>query len=401
MSKELLVNGEAMNASLEGMLAVEQFLVENYLFRRNILNGKTEFATQKDGIQTSDYRPLTQEALNSIILRAKRLEISEGNPKSDIVEYIHSEEVPSFNPIEEFLNALPAWDGQNHVAELFGRLPGVSSEQLSFLSVWLRSTVAHWLQMDTLHGNECVPTLIGSQGCGKTTFLRRLLHHHLRQYYLDHLNLSNKFDKEMALTNNLLVNLDELDAIRPSQHAALKQTLSKSKVNGRPIFGCAQEDKSRFASFVATTNNPHPLTDATGSRRYICIQIPQGQYIDNVGDINYEQLYAQVLYELREQKAPYWFNNEEVARIQEMNIEFAEKKDLAEIVVACFHKPKENEASKTMNCNQLLQIIQTEYPSLPMNRSTKIHLGRALKELGYEQIHRGNIPFYKIALKAA
>lgn len=401
MSKELLVNGEAMNASLEGMLAVEQFLVENYLFRRNILNGKTEFATQKDGIQTSDYRPLTQEALNSIILRAKRLEISEGNPKSDIVEYIHSEEVPSFNPIEEFLNTLPAWDGQNHVAELFGRLPGVSSEQLSFLSVWLRSTVAHWLQMDTLHGNECVPTLIGSQGCGKTTFLRRLLPHHLRQYYLDHLNLSNKFDKEMALTNNLLVNLDELDAIRPSQHAALKQTLSKSKVNGRPIFGCAQEDRPRFASFVATTNNPHPLTDATGSRRYICIQIPQGQYIDNVGDINYEQLYSQVLYELREQKAPYWFNNEEVARIQEMNIEFAEKKDLAEIVVACFHKPKENEASKTMNCNQLLQIIQTEYPSLPMNRSTKIHLGRALKELGYEQIHRGNIPFYKIALKAA
>ena len=401
MSKELLVNGEAMNASLEGMLAVEQFLVENYLFRRNILNGKTEFATQKDGIQTSDYRPLTQEALNSIILRAKRLEISEGNPKADIVEYIHSEEVPSFNPIEEFLNTLPAWDGQNHVAELFGRLPGVSSEQLSFLSVWLRSTVAHWLQMDTLHGNECVPTLIGSQGCGKTTFLRRLLPHHLRQYYLDHLNLSNKFDKEMALTNNLLVNLDELDAIRPSQHAALKQTLSKSKVNGRPIFGCAQEDRPRFASFVATTNNPHPLTDATGSRRYICIQIPQGQYIDNVGDINYEQLYAQVLYELREQKAPYWFNNEEVARIQEMNIEFAEKKDLAEIVVACFHKPKENEASKTMNCNQLLQIIQTEYPSLPMNRSTKIHLGRALKELGYEQIHRGNIPFYKIALKAA
>ncbi len=401
MSKELLVNGEAMNASLEGMLVVEQFLVENYLFRRNILNGKTEFATQKDGNQTSDYRPLTQEALNSIILRAKRQEIAEGNPKSDIVEYIHSEEVPSFNPIEEFLSSLPVWDGQNHVADLFGRLPGVSSEQLSFLSVWLRSTVAHWLQMDTLHGNECVPTLIGSQGCGKTTFLRRMLPPHLRQYYLDHLNLSNKFDKEMALTNNLLVNLDELDAIRPSQHAALKQTLSKSKVNGRPIFGCAQEDRPRFASFVATTNNPHPLTDATGSRRYICIQIPQGQYIDNVGEINYEQLYAQVLYELREQKAPYWFNNEEVVRIQEINIEFAEKKDLAEIVVACFHKPKEGETSKAMNCNQLLQVIQAEYPSLPMNRSTKIHLGLALKELGYELTHRGNMPFYKVALKAA
>ena len=402
MKEELLINGEAMNASLEGMLAVEEFLVENYLFRRNILNGKIEFATLKDGNQTSDYRALTQEALNSIILRAKRLEIAEGNPKTDIVEYIHSEEVSTFNPIEEFLNCLPAWDGQNHVAELFSRLPGVSLEQLSFLSTWLRSTVAHWLQMDTLHGNECVPTLIGSQGCGKTTFLRRMLPQHLRQYYLDHLNLSNKFDKEMALTNNLLVNLDELDAIRPSQHAALKQTLSKSKVNGRPIFGCAQEDRPRFASFVATTNNPHPLTDATGSRRYICIQIPQGQYIDNVGEINYEQLYAQVLYELREQKAPYWFNNDEVARIQELNIEFSEKKDIAEMVAVCFRKPKDGDVASTMNSNQMLQMIQKEYPSLRINHSTKVSLGRAMKELEFNHTEHSHVAYYKVVpLKAA
>ena len=402
MSKELLINGEALNASLEGMLAVEQFLSENYLFRRNILNGKIEFTTQKDGNQTSDYRPLTQEALNSIIIRVKRLEIAEGNPKTDIVEFIHSEEVPAFNPIEEFLNSLPSWDGQNHVAELFSRLPGVSSEQLSFLSTWMRSTVAHWLQMDTLHGNECVPTLIGHQGCGKTTFLRRMLPQHLRQYYLDHLNLSNKFDKEMALTNNLLVNLDELDAIRPSQHAALKQTLSKSKVNGRPIFGCAQEDRLRFASFVATTNNPHPLTDATGSRRYICIQIPQGQYIDNVGEIKYEQLYAQVLYELREQKAPYWFNNEEVARIQELNINFVEKKDMADIVAACFRRPEKGDIVKTLNSQQLLRALQTEYPSLKINHYAKVLLGKAMKELEFDHTEHSHVAYYKVVpLKAA
>ena len=391
-----------MNAPLEGMLEAEQFLSENYLFRRNVLNGKIEFTTKNaEGEAQAAFRPLTQAALNSIILRAKREEIAEGKPKADIVEYIHSEEVPEFNPVEEFLNGLPKWDGENHVANLFGRLPGVSSEQLAFLSIWLRSAVAHWLQMDTLHGNECVPTLIGGQGCGKTTFLRRMLPQHLRQYYLDHLNLSNKFDKEMALTNNLLVNLDELDAIRPSQQAALKQTLSKSKVNGRPIYGCAQEDKTRFASFVATTNNPHPLTDATGSRRYICIQIPQGQYIDNVGEIDYGQLYAQVVYELRELKAPYWFNNEEVARIQELNIDFAEQKDLAEMVAICFRKPKEGEEGEAMNCNQMLKVIQTEYPNLKISHSLKVHLGFALKELGYEFTNRSNVPFYKtVPLKA-
>ena len=402
MNQTLSINGEPVKPSKEGMLAVEVFLNENYHFRRNILNGKVEFTTLKAGNQASDFRPLTQEAMNSIVLRARREEICDGNPKTDIMDYIHSEEVPVFNPIEEFLNGLPAWDGQNHVANLFGRLPGVSSEHLSFLSIWLRSTVAHWLQMDTLHGNECVPTLIGSQGCGKTTFLRRLLPQHLRQYYLDHLNLSNKFDKEMALTNNLLVNLDELEAIRPSQHAALKQTLSKSKVNGRPIYGCAQEDRLRFASFVATTNNPHPLSDATGSRRYICIQIPQGQYINNVGEIDYEQLYAQVLYEVRELKAPYWFNNEEVARIQELNLDYTARKDIGEIVSACFRKPQEGEVVKGMDSKQILKMIQSEYPSVVINHSTKVHLGLAMKELGFEHTNHGNVQYYKaVPLRAA
>ena len=396
---EVLINGGALNAPVVSALAAEQFLTENYCFRRNLLNGKVEFATKQADSQASAYRPLTQEALNSIILRAKREDICEGsNPKTDIVEFIHSEEVCAYNPIGEYLDNLPQWDGQNHVAQLFSRLPGLSSEQLSFLSIWLRSTVAHWLQMDTLHGNEIVPTLIGAQGCGKTTFFKRLLPAHLRQYFLDHLNLSNKFDKEMALTNNLLVCLDELEAIRPSQQASLKQTLSKSKVNGRPIYGCAQEDRARFASFVSTTNNPHPLSDATGSRRYICLQIPQGQYIDNSGEIDYDQLYAQVVYELREQKAPYWFNNDEVARIQQLNQEYMEQKDIVEIINLCFRKPEEGDAVQAMNSTELLRYMRNKYPSLSDNLSTRIRLGQAMSSLDFDSTSRGHVSYYRVAL---
>ena len=373
------------NETIGNVLSIEVFLNERYAFRHNVLSGKTEFANKLEDGTLADYRVLTQKALNSILIQAKREDVfEEGGSKSDIEEYINSEEVESYDPIQHYLNSLPAWDGQNHVAKLFSRLPGMSSEQLNFLTIWMRSTVAHWLQMDVEHGNECVPTLIGAQGCGKTTFLRRLLPLHLRQYYLDHLNLSNKFDKEMALSNNLLVNLDELDAIRPSQHAQLKHTLSKSKVNGRPIYGASQEDRPRYASFVATTNNPHPLTDPTGSRRYICMTIPEGQYIDNTGDIDYEQLYAQVLHELREDKAPYWFNNNEVARIQQLNEEYMEKKDLTELVEICFRKPKEGEKVKALSSTEMLKVIQSKYTSLEISHKNKLHLASVMKELGYE-----------------
>ena len=167
MEKELKNQMEAVVASNGGLLAVEQFLQNHYLFRRNVLSGKIEYVTlpAKD---EPEYRELTPEAEMSIIIRArKELADEKCNPKSDIQDLLRSEEVRAYDPIREFLDGLPQWDGQNHVARLFSRLPGLSTEQHHFLAVWLRSAVAHWLQMDMLHGNECVPTLIGAQGCGK------------------------------------------------------------------------------------------------------------------------------------------------------------------------------------------------------------------------------------------
>ena len=413
---------ETPGASQLGTLAIELFLMENYRFRRNILNGKVEFATLPKAAQTAEgntvgtsdslssgfdeanlqFRTLTPAALNSIVIRAKKEQVLEkGSPKSEITEWVDSEEVPEYNPVQYFLGHLPVWDGQNHIAQVFSRIPGLSSELLNYLTIWFRSAVAHWLQMDMLHGNECVPTLIGSQGCGKTTFVRRLLPVNLREYYLDHLNLANKFDKEMALTNNLLVNLDELDAIRPSQQASLKQTISVSKVNGRPIFGRAQEDRPRFASFVATTNNRHPLKDATGSRRYICILIPDGQLIDNTGEIDYGQLYAQVVYELQELKAPYWFNNEEVARIQQLNQEFMDQKDLGEMFAACFRQPKEGEPCKKMNYDQIISIIQHEYPSLQNTVGNRVRLGKMLSAAGFKSKDHSHVIYYEVVPLAA
>ena len=374
---------------------VESFLDEYYLFRRNILSGKTEYLIikkddeseleEKDG----DWKVLTNNAFNSIVRHAKRLGIGENkSPRQDIDEFINSEEVPVYNPIKEYLESLPKWDGQNQVAELFGRIPGLTSEQLNWCSIWLRSAVAHWLQMDMLHGNEAVPILIGQQGCGKSTFAVRLLPEKLRQYFLDHINFGNKFDSEMALTHNLFVNIDELANMGASQQGKLKQTLSKVRVNGRPIFGKSQDDRLRFASFLATTNDEHPLCDPTGSRRYICLHIPAGEYIDNSSVINYDQLYAQVMYELCHQQTPYWFTNDEVARIQQKNLPFFKTDDLESMIRNCFRVPEgEEDEGKWMNCSEIFQVLHEHYPMLMSNLSTKIRIGQSLKLMGCKMKH--------------
>ncbi len=400
MKNELTINGETLDASLEGILAIVRFLNNNYQFRFNQLNGKVEFVNLKS--TPTEWRDLTEPAINSIILKARMEQVSKNSPKEVIMEYVNSEDVARYDPINAYLNQLPEWDGQNHVARLFSRIPGITSEQLDFLCVWIRSAVAHWRQMDLLHGNECVPVLVGAQGCGKTTFFTRLLPPTFRQYYMDHLNTANQNDKNMALTNNLLVNIDELDGFTPRQMTTLKQLLSVSMMNYRPIYGKTQQVLHRYASFVATTNNPHPLTDVTGSRRFICMTIPNGQIINNTGEIDHEQLFAQIIYELDVQKAPYWFNNEQVARIQELNLNYMAKKDMVEIVSSCFRKPKEGEKVKPLGIKDILQVIRREYPTVKDDHGTITYLGRALSMQGFERTEHSHVAHYKvIPLKAA
>jgi len=409
----------SMTGNQSAIYLVESFLEDNFLFRRNLLNGKTEFLriaedageASNEGcskeIQTGkeehpDWQVLTAEAFNSIVRLAKKLGIGDNkSPRQDIDEYIKSDAVPLFDPIKEYLEQLPKWDGKNHVAALFGRIPGLTSEQLNWCATWLRSAVAHWLQMDMLHGNEAVPVLIGSQGCGKSTFAVRLLPEVLRQYFLDHINFGNKFDTEMALTHNLVVNIDEFANMGATQQAKLKQLLSKVKVNGRPIFGKSQDDRPRYASFLATTNDEHPLCDPTGSRRYICLHVPNGEYIDNGSPIDYGQLYAQVIYEVKEEQTPYWFTNAEVARIQERNQPFFKTDDLETMLKSCFRMPADDEEGKWMVSSEIFDVLHAQYPMLVGSMSMKVKIGQALKFLGCKSKHTKHGQAYQLIASAA
>ena len=381
---------------------IECFLQENYEFRHNVLSGKVEFQQKPDDYQTDVWMVVTAKVMYSIVRKAKMELGGKKSPRTDIEEYINSNAVKEYDPICDYLTHLPEWDGKNHVADLFNRIPGLTSEQLSWCSTWLRSTVAHWLGLDHLHGNECTPILIGRQGCGKTTFAMNLLPPALRTYYLDHINFGNKFDADMALTHNLLVNIDEFANMRGSQQGKLKHTLSRQKVNGRPIFGKTQEDRRRYASFLATTNDEQPLCDPTGSRRFICLRVPDKMMIDNLSPIDYDQLYAQVMHEIVVSQTPYWFTNAEEERIQLMNQPYMKEESLENMLSIFYKVPSGEEKGEWLSLGQVIESMQGTYPKLKNDQSTRIKIGLALRQMGCvaKETNRG-IKYQLIELEAA
>ena len=378
----------------ESNISLKLFLQEEYAFRRNLLSGKIEFCERKDA-ESINYRTLAREDMNSIVLAAEEAMPEVKGLRQRVEMFIFSRMTPDYDPIREWLQALPEWNQKNHVDALLDRLPGLRAEQRYWLHVWLRSMVAHWLGADELHANELVPTIIGPQGCGKSTFCRLLLPEHLREYFLDHVNLANKFDKEMALTNNLIVNVDELDQVRRSQQAELKQLLSKSRVNGRPIYGRAQDDRRRYASFVATTNNLHPLHDPTGSRRFLCIEIPYGKLIDNQSPIDYEQLYAQLLCEFRGGER-YWLTEDETRSLQRANAPYQSTLDMERMVDTCFRHPADDEPCRPLEMSDIVDIVARQYPFVRPTQSTKVQLGIALSARGYEHTRDNQARHYYV-----
>ena len=384
----------------EDLRILRQYLSEHYDLRMNVVAGRVEFR-KLDGTD-EPFRQLTFEAENSIVLEAMADLGKVKGVKTILAMLLHSDEVAQYDPIREYLTTLPHWDGQNRVAELFGRLPGISSENILRCSIWMRSAVAHWLKMDLLHGNDTVPTLIGDQGCGKTVFCRRLLPPQLQGYFLDRINLSNKFDKDMALTNNMFVVLDEFDQYTVSQQAALKYAISRCEVNARPILKGAQVVRHRYASFLATTNNPRPLTDPTGSRRYICIRIAPKAIIDNTLPIDYDQLYAQLVDEVCVQKMRYWFDAEETQRLQLDNIPFQREANVDEMVDTCFQKPKDSNPGREYTLNEILELVVARYPYVKCDMSLKMRLGGALKKRGFAlQHHRTGNSYVLVPKEAA
>ena len=317
-------------------MKIDIFLNSNYELRKNVMRGVAEYR-MRTGLGFS-FQDLTEEARNSITISA----LSQGIKcwDKDIRRYVNSNHITLYDPMYDYLEHLPRWDGKDRVEPLARRVRTSYEEWPHLFHIWMRSMVAMWKGKGQLTGNALVPLLIGRQGCGKSSFCRILLPRDLREYYNDRINFKNESDLNLGLTSFALINLDEFDRVTQRQQIVLKYLVSTADLKYRPPYGKAYSSHRRYASFIGTTNEPMPLVDPTGSRRFICVAVDGN--IDFETRVEYDQLYAQLKYEVEEQRQRYFLTKEEEQALMQHNLRFQKMSGLGEMLMSLFEKPEGN-----------------------------------------------------------
>lgn len=362
------------------MELLKQFMKARYLLRRNLITDGVEYIAR--GEMVADWQPLDRHALATITMEA----LSEGIEAwdKDVKRYVDSTWVADYDPIVDFLNQLPRWDGRDHITALAQCVPTNNEHWPHDFAVWLRAMVAQWLGRNGQYGNAMVPLLIGAQGDGKSTFCRLLLPEALRDYYTDRIDFANRNSAEQMLTRFCLINIDEYDSLSARQNAFLKHILQKSDIKMRKIYDSQVQCRQRYATFIGTTNDPTPLTDTTGSRRFLCIRTMG--VIDTHSPIDYDQLYAQVVHELRD-GLPTHFTKAEEKRIQQQNAAFQQFDSLQEVFSELFHLPQKGEAVMHLSAIQLLGRMRQHSPAVRIDDSAVKRLSRMLLSNGFSFKH--------------
>ena len=367
------------NPTLEEL---QNFLTEKFDFRYNVLTDMPECKPKN----TNTYRMIDKRTMNSLSYKAMMQGID--CKDADVKRFLFSDQIATHHPFQDYMAALPEWDGTDRVTMLGARVSG-NGMWLNGFHRWMLGMVAQWLGYPARCANALAPILISAeQGMCKSTFCSILLPEELRGYYTDKFAITSTSGCEQKISTFGLINMDEFDQYNERMMTILKNLMQMKKVNYRKCFKAYYSDLPRIASFIGTSNEKSLLTDETGSRRFLCIEVEKP--ID-CSPIDYPQLYAQLKFELESGKR-YWLSKEEEEEIQLHNRAFYRHSPEEEAFFKVFALPKDGEPCTELMSVDIHRILLKRFPVLMRGvKPTKI--GRIMTKIGATRIHtdKGNV----------
>ena len=365
------------------MQRLSRYLKPRYAFRYNLLTERTEYARLNteatNSVHHLAYKPVDNRTLNGIALSA--IENGVNCWDRDIRRFVESDHVQAYHPFELYFKNLPEWDGKDRVTELAKRVSDKDVWIRSFHR-WMLAVTAQWTGSGNRgrRANSVAPLLVSpTQGLGKSTFCRMLLPQELRDYFTESFDLTNASSAENKLASYGLINLDEFDRLPVSRMPQLKNLMQMEDLRVRRAYRRSAEALPRIASFIGTSNRRDLLTDLSGSRRFICVEVEHA--IDCTTPIDHAQLYAQLLHELNSGERC-WFSKTEEAEIQTANRPFYRITPAEELISSCFAFAEAGEqGARLMSAADIYTVLKKKNPAALKDCSCT-SFSRLLAQLG-------------------
>lgn len=322
-----------------------------------------------------------------------------------------SDFVKEYHPLKECLDGLPPWDGETDYIDRLAAMVHVKESPHSplqqdksrerndlsetpvrfadILKRWMVSMIAAALNETVV--NQVILTLIGRQGSYKTSFMQHILPPVLSEYYTTKSNSSRMTKDDLfTMTENLVINLEEIDTMPPSELNQLKAMVTQRYVDERRAYGRNKVHLPHVASFVATGNNLQFLTDDTGNRRWLPFEVED---IDSPweADIPYEGIYSQTYALYQDVNFRYWFTDKEIQQLRGHVQQFEVPRPEYELLLTYYRKPVGLERGVYTTSSQIIGRFGNTSLRLSLQK-----VGRAMRELGFRQVKASNANYWVV-----
>lgn len=176
-----------------------------------------------------------------------------------------------FHPVRELLDSL-TWDGKEHIRSLLPEYLGAEDSDYTYqvMRLWMLGAVSRVYKP----GSKFDYTMIlqGSQGIGKSTFLKQLAMDD--SWFNDSLDSLDSDKAVQSLTGSWIIELAELKSLARTAGGveSVKRFLTATQDKYRIPYERRADTFYRQCVFAGTTNKDDFLQDETGNRRFLIVQ---------------------------------------------------------------------------------------------------------------------------------
>lgn len=242
-----------------------------------------------------------------------------------------------YHPVRDYLESL-VWDGVPRVETLFIEFMGAEDNAYTraVSRIALTAAVARIFAPGIKYDNVVV--LVGPQGCGKSTILKKLG----RDWFSDTLTTMQGKEAYEQIQGFWIIEIGELAAMKRYEVETVKQFTSKSEDSYRAAYGHHVETHKRQCVFFGTTNTYDFLKDMTGNRRFFPVDVhPEKAAKDVWNDLDaktVDQIWAEAVSLFRNGEKFYLWDEDIKRMAEEVQDSHLEESPLTGAVLAFLDK---------------------------------------------------------------